>query len=316
MEWPTEFSKDEEQMHSTEWGLFTGEMWEAMMQVILKVKYAPDDYQPIVTLPSGDHGLEGFTRTGLAFQCYCPNQDYASADLYEKQRDKITTDLNKLELNAAKLQRKLGNVRIVKWILVTPKFGSNQLLDHAIKKRDEIRLKKLPIIDPLFDVLIYDGQYFSSEITRHQNSEARVMRFDPTIEAFEFIPDVNSDDLTKAIREKSSKIESQESRIEGRVNLFRRDLITGDALLRNIYEIDPLNFRGVKRCLNQLEKELPSIIFDWNDSAINLIAKLKETLDQRLKEEVSSMSVNDRSSICSHAISRWIAQCPLNFEEK
>jgi hypothetical protein len=107
-------------MHNTKWGLFTGELWEGMFQVILKRKHEDSGYQPIITVPSGDHGLEGFTRNGDAFQCYCPNQDYDSGDLYEKQRDKITKDINKLEHNLVQLQKKLGGIKIKRWILECP----------------------------------------------------------------------------------------------------------------------------------------------------------------------------------------------------
>jgi len=93
-------------LHNTDWGLFTGEQWEAMFQIILKRKHENNGYQPIITIPSGDHGIEGFTRTGDVFQCYCPAQDYDNADLYEKQRNKITTDLNKLEYNKDLLAKK------------------------------------------------------------------------------------------------------------------------------------------------------------------------------------------------------------------
>ena len=50
----------------------------------------------MVAYSNGDLGIEGFTRTGKVFQCYCPEAPYEADELYEKQRDKINKDLNKL----------------------------------------------------------------------------------------------------------------------------------------------------------------------------------------------------------------------------
>lgn len=91
-------------------------------------------------------------------------------------------------------------------------------------------------------------------------------------------------------------------------------MISGDDLLRKIHEIDPLNFRGIKRCINQLENEIPSITLDWDGNPKDLIRELKDILEKRLLEEIPTLGPNERSSVCSHTISRWLALCPLDFE--
>ena len=74
-----------------------GDKWESLIQAVFKRKY--DTYQEMLASP-GDFGIEGFVlNEGIAIQCYCPYRQYDTAPLYEKQRDKITTDLHKLETN-------------------------------------------------------------------------------------------------------------------------------------------------------------------------------------------------------------------------
>ena len=54
-------------MITTKYGEFDGNKWEAVCQVCFKHKYEEDSYQEIKASP-GDHGIEGFTRKGDAFQ--------------------------------------------------------------------------------------------------------------------------------------------------------------------------------------------------------------------------------------------------------
>ena len=77
------------------YGNYDGNHWEEVCQQCMKIKYQKDGYQELPAC-QGDLGIEGFTRNGTVIQCYCPDEDYAPKEMYEKQRDKVTTDLQKL----------------------------------------------------------------------------------------------------------------------------------------------------------------------------------------------------------------------------
>lgn len=80
-------------MFNTKFGPFNGSTWEGLCQQVFKRKYQAECYQQMPASP-GDYGIEGYTSdTGWAFQCYCPEKHYERTELYDKQRDKITTDL-------------------------------------------------------------------------------------------------------------------------------------------------------------------------------------------------------------------------------
>lgn len=83
-------------MLKTKYGNFDGNIWEEFSQACLTLKYEKEKYQGLPAW-QGDMGIEGYTRTGIVFQCYCPDEEYDPAILYEKQRDKVTTDLKKLK---------------------------------------------------------------------------------------------------------------------------------------------------------------------------------------------------------------------------
>ena len=140
-------------MYHTKHGLFDGDSWEQIMQICFRLKYESEYYQPIPA-SSGDCGIEGFTKTGKVFQCYCPDNNINSPALYEKQRDKITKDLKKLSLYQERLKLFLSGVKIKEWIFVTPENRMNDLIIHCNNKVSEVVGWDLSIIDKTFNIVI------------------------------------------------------------------------------------------------------------------------------------------------------------------
>lgn len=145
-----------------------GDSWEKLCQKCFRIKYEKVDYQEIPATYGGDLGIEGFTRNGIVFQCYAPEQDYPPKELYEHQRDKITTDIGKLIKNQKELKEVLGTIKIKKWCFVTPFYSNKDLLKHCNNKKEElkeqIRKKKYDHIDECIDIVILDSDCFLKEI--------------------------------------------------------------------------------------------------------------------------------------------------------
>jgi hypothetical protein len=60
-----------------------GNAWEEYCHHLLRIRHT--DYQKVPAKYGGDLGIEGFTFSGLVFQCYCCDDDPSGRDLYEKQ---------------------------------------------------------------------------------------------------------------------------------------------------------------------------------------------------------------------------------------
>ena len=150
-------------MYSTKFGPFEGDSWESLMQICFRLKYETEHYQP-VPASSGDCGIEGFTKQGKVFQCYCPGNNLDSKVLYEKQRDKITRDLGKLSIYEARVKAFLGDVKIKEWIFVTPEYRMNDIILHCNTKKEEIKALNMSIIDDNFEIVIHDIDNFIKEI--------------------------------------------------------------------------------------------------------------------------------------------------------
>ncbi|MBT9395062.1 hypothetical protein KLP40_17985 [Hymenobacter sp. NST-14] len=136
-----------------------GVEWQDYIEDLLHIKYSTD-YQKVPDKTHGDHGIEGFSTDGKAYQCYSAD---GNDNLYEKQRDKITQDIKKLIENQKELQKVFGNTIIHYWVLVVPYFNDKGLIKHATKKAQEIRQLSLKFIADDFKIIIATDNSFWTE---------------------------------------------------------------------------------------------------------------------------------------------------------
>ncbi len=165
-------------MYKTPYGNFNGDSWEDFCQLCFKLKYESDGYQEMPAW-QGDLGIEGFTRSGIFFQCYCPDAEYNPDKLYEVQRDKITTDLGKLITYEKELKAYLKTIKVTKWIFVTPEYKKKDLVKHCQDKAEEYRRITSTILAPDFDVLVHDIEFYSEQIPIFLNFRERKLDIDP-----------------------------------------------------------------------------------------------------------------------------------------
>ncbi|KDC55777.1 hypothetical protein [Pseudoalteromonas sp. S3431] len=141
-------------MIQTDIGPLDGNSWESLIQLVFKKKH--DTYQEMIASP-GDLGIEGVVLLdGIAIQCYCPNEDYDTKTLYQKQRDKITKDIGKLSINEKELVKHLGDCIIRQWIFITPRIAKHEIHAHARIQEKNVKEKKLEFISDDFQILIKD----------------------------------------------------------------------------------------------------------------------------------------------------------------
>ena len=165
-------------MYKTPYGNFNGDSWEDFCQLCFKLKYENDGYQEMPAW-QGDLGIEGFTRSGIFFQCYCPDTEYNPDKLYEMQRDKITTDLGKLVTYDKELKAYLKTIQVTKWIFVTPEYKKKDLVKHCQDKAEEYRKITSSILAPDFDVLVHDIDFYSEQIPIFLNFREKKLDIDP-----------------------------------------------------------------------------------------------------------------------------------------
>lgn len=232
----------------TSLGQMNGDEWEEYCQVLLLAHY--NDYQEVPAQFGGDYGIEGFTRSGLTFQCYCPDEDPSGIDLYEKQRKKITADIKKLAKNASKISQ-LGAGTIREWHFLTPRYNSKQLLSHCRSKESEIRRKSLATIHNEFVISIKTDKDFLVE--RQIYLGTNKFRITPISK------EPKLDDLEKLLMSENEIVNNIKKKI-AKLSLpfelqssLTKDLILGYFIGQNELEALNVRFPAIYRSIYQLK---------------------------------------------------------------
>ncbi len=308
-------------MYKTQYGDFNGTTWEEFCQICFKMKYETIGYQEMPAW-QGDLGIEGFTRTGILFQCYCPDEEYAPDDLYLKQRDKITTDLKKLISNEVELKNYLKAIKIKQWIFVTPGYKKKDIVKHCQDKADEYRKLNISILDDDFDVLIYDIDFFASEIPLVLDYKKKKVEINPlTPKSDTEIADWKSKEISlveNAIRKNGQRIASTVLNRDHKINVLTQNSIehflNGNITVKILQDKFPKDYEKFIRVVSLFEKKVEENCITNSGDNNSLYKEIEKELKSRLKEAFSYIEQTTIDILTEQVLADWILRCPINFE--
>ncbi|SHM51806.1 hypothetical protein [Flavobacterium saccharophilum] len=308
-------------MYKTEHGNFDGNSWESFCQVCFKIKYEAEGYQEMPAW-QGDLGIEGFTRNGILFQCYCPNEEYNPDKLYEEQRDKITTDLKKLIFNEAELKKYLKSIKVKQWIFVTPGYKKKDIVKHCQDKAEEYKKLNLSILDDDFDVLIYDIDFFASQIPLVLNYREKKIEINPLTEKSDVeIADWKTKQISlvdNAIRKHGQRINASISNRDSKINALTQNSIehflNGNIAVKIMQEKFPTDYEKFVRVVSLFEKKLTEICIVNTEDNNTLYKQIENDLKVKLKEAFSYIDQITIDRLTEQVLADWILRCPINFD--
>ncbi|URZ17195.1 hypothetical protein [Clostridium felsineum] len=307
-------------MIKTEFGNFDGDSWEELCQVCFELKYGNEGYQEMVAHSNGDLGIEGFTRAGKVFQCYCPDIEYSADDLYENQRDKINKDLNKLIKYKDELEKYLVDVKIKTWHFVTPYFHKKDIVKYCANKAKKMRELNLSILDENFDVLIHNVNFIARELPDALNMKKIKINVN-------LAEEINSNDIEQF----------KQSDVCGINNLVRKSamIITRERIRNKYIERQLNNYLKGKKQMDLLDshykfiyEKIINILSSFEDEVEDIciyeseekggreiLDVIEKKFEQRLILEIGENI--DRGlidSIKRYAISDWLIRCPFEID--
>jgi hypothetical protein len=275
-------------MFRTSIGPFDGSSWEALCQQVFKKKYVQDGYQHIPASP-GDFGLEGYcSATGFGFQCYCPNSHYTRKELYEHQRDKITSDLNKLKAYQAQLSRILGDTKLSVWQFVTPEIGNNDLLFHARTKEQEVRSWNLPFLTSDFSIRLHDADYYLLEINEIRAAAGEGLDFNSAPAALTELVEPQEVYEENVLRKCNARLASKAGSQSHAVSVGRlhqatlSSFLESEGYFRQIEKSAPMLYFKLARLINEFEHRVQEQATTWTGTPEDLTNKLRQDLENRL----------------------------------
>lgn len=297
---------------------WSGEDWQEHVIKLLLRRYGPE-LVPIPDRQGGDFGLEAFSRDGCAYQCYAAEEPLGVEELTNKQRDKITRDLNKFVTNKDKLVEIFGPTKIRHWILMSPRYESNRLLAHNERKASEIRELVLPHVATEFFVGVQDERFLAvelQELIRAGIARVNLPSYEPTdheIQAW-------AGSLTrfaKNIEEKVAKLpalRTPEQRRSYTTTIIRR-CIAGENLLRHLQEEYPLLHENLDAVKKGRERILAAEQGIATGAANVVVSDNLRELRQRFSAAVQGFPESSIDELAWEAVSDWLARCPLDFPE-
>jgi hypothetical protein len=305
---------------NTEYGLFEGNSWEALCQLVFKTRYVDEGYTPVPDT-GGDCGLEGFTTdSGCAFQCYCPEDNYASDLMSQYQRSKMTRDLRKLRDNETEIAKLIGPTKLKKWHLVTPLIANKQLIEHARKKEKQVRGWGLSITAPDFQVLVHDAGYYHQEIQQIKLAKGESLDLGGLSDALPLIqhtPEVQELNIRRKseARLQAKKALLAHSRLLSELEAeTRKHFLEFDGRMRDISR----QFPALHTRLMQLINEYVHEVRDWSKTAGDpnaLTEKVREGLRERIvKEFRGQVTETHAAQLARVTIAFWLASCDLDYE--
>ncbi len=309
-------------MIKTEFGTFDGNKWESISQLCFKNNFREESYQEIKATP-GDFGIEGFTRTGKAFQCYCPDEHYSTDKLYEKHRDKITKDLKKLKTYEKQLLKILGNTKIKKWYFVTPTYAKNEIVGHCSQKKEEVKKWNLEIIDnDDFEVIFEDINFLHPFLnTALENSkikidvipETQVQASDKLKWKDSEISLIETSQIKNAYRINDSS-PNHESKLDKLVDLNVQNYLEGNNILFKWKEDYPIDYENFLDITSSIESEIEERCITNTKEPSELYEDFRVLLKSELQNSFKNLAPQMISKLTNWALADWIFRCPINFE--
>lgn len=298
-----------------------GHEWEKLCIKCLHDKFRDEHFTPVTARTQGDWGIEGFTRTGIIFQCYNPDYENSSSnDIYSRQKDKIKRDLEKLIKNQDELRQILIDQKIKEWVFLTEEITNKKLLLDISELTKEYRNKNLDILDENFIVSVQDKSYIENFI-KPQYFENKI-DYKSSIENYDEVFEKQLD--SKYINHLNSKVKK----------LFQH--LKKDMLIIKRKEQHILNYVVGLDILASMQKDLPEQYEKFlevtsnfeNNDLIDILYLNQEKSDQEIFREIQEKLLDslkkDMSDMCrglfieklrNYQIALWLLHCPLTFED-
>lgn len=306
-----------------------GNEWEDFCQSCLKIKHQHQNFKSVPADSGGDYGLDGFNTNGDAYQCYCPEKEYTDKELYEHQRDKITSDIQKIFDYQDKLRTILNGCKIKTWHFTTPLIKSKELILHCNTKETLVKSWKLDFIDDDFQIGLKDYQYFLPEIPHVIDSGKIINPMNYQELDFQFPePSTQTIEEFKASYENNTFVENGlrknaklypnngEDYSEKVIQLTDSQIefnIIGEGILKQWSSSFDKQYEKFIRVKNTLGKRIKADslipVKDNNEK----LKEIKNTVRAMINKEFHYLSESNKEELSSYLVSYWILECSLDF---
>jgi hypothetical protein len=291
----------------------SGDDWQDLCLRVLHEHHPGAELVEVPDDDRGDAGLEAFSLTGCAYQCYAPEgEPLATGARYEKQRDKMTSDVRKFIVNADKIKSLLPpDLKISSWVLLVPLINSRRLVEHSATKTSEIRAAGLSYAAA--DIVVVGQTLAAFERARVAVVTRQLTKFDlPPLVAVDYSH--LGDELVERMSTKLG-MTMQYAAEEKRRNIVNR------LLSNNVAGRTHRDF--VQDQYSELGDQLEAQLSDLEDRLAMQYALEEQVPDRRLLtvlrdteravDSILNTRANESRIIAEGQVADWLMRCPLDF---
>lgn len=307
-------------------GYMTGNAWEDLCVQCYRLRYQNDNYTAIPAVQGGDAGIEGFTKSGIVHQCYCPERTYSDNELYTHQRDKLSTDIEKLMKNADKL-RALGVPPVVEWHFNIPEYKDSRIIVHAETKRQDVLKAKsdkpagFKHIAENFKIIIKTADDFTPEISRIIRTNLTDMRLNLAVQHSE-TPDWSKCDSQKVenIRRKIKAVmhidDDADDFVNTIVSIYIDCYISGMETMNRLRVVFPEIYEGIYQLEQSYKREVSIKTLMNTDKAMNktlfdsILNEFQSKLERDFSQRFTEASIGE---LKQDMVASWLADCSMEF---
>ncbi|MGI5215415.1 hypothetical protein [Plantactinospora sp. CA-290183] len=281
---------------------------------LLRRRYSVEDLVFIPAEMGGDCGIEGYSRDGIAYQCYADRDSLTLRHRTDKQIAKLNRDTLKLQKYEDRLKEILGATRISAYILGVPEYHAAELISHANKRAELVRSWNLPFVDPGFVIGVKTPTDYPAELSAALADRA----------AEALIPEVSIDDesvdrfhqetpdLIRVIDEKLSVMDGAVRDVAALRRRFVRSFLRKEVIMQSLKSW-PHTWETVERRRIARQEDIEFENDLSCDPAKLRIKDLIRDYREELLKFAGGLRYDDANSIAYGQVGGWLMDCPLEL---
>jgi hypothetical protein len=292
--------------------------WELHVLGLLQDRHGPLNVCKVPARHKGDHGLDYYSLAQeVAYQCYAVQEPCGVADRAEKQKAKITTDINKFCTNKTALQALFGDVRIKRWVLVVPLHDSEQVNSHSTLKGSQVKALGLPYVAVDFEIMIHDLDAFdaASRSARALLRQSVSIPSQPvSAQAIEHWSASSNSLVTTLARKLSKRVGAVDQHaLDASVNEAVGWFLERENALENLRVNAPELHETLLGVISRHAARLRFSGPPAEGSAYQILREELEELIVELRASVPNFAFSSAQQIALGTLSEWLMRCPLDF---
>ena len=307
-----------------------GNRWEELCDKVYRLKYQDEGYQKIPASHKGDGGIEGYTKSGIVYQCYCPEKEYTDEELYEHLREKMSKDIKKfIDPKYSSTLQSLGVRNVKWWHFVIPEYRDKRICQHAESKRQEVMNYKkdhpsqCAYIADDFDILIKVAEDFSPQLFQIMRNE-----YNPKLD-FSVIRNKDIDwsscesekvnNVKRKLRAVMNISEGEENEdYYEMVDSYMKSYVIGIELMEKLRKEQIEVYESIFNLKEAYKRDVYQRTRLNSDSSMNytLFMEIIDNFKQAIREKLPFISEGSVVEIVEDLISGWLADCSMEFRRR